>query len=69
MNKISSKYGNSKYIIKNHKIAHHVYLIHHGYQFLEIAKPPRLYHPARQFDTSEYLIYLEIFQQNKYHEL
>ena len=41
MNKISSKYANLKYMIKNHKIAHHVY------QFLEIAKPPRLYLPRR----------------------
>ena len=30
------------------------YMSRHVYQFLEIGKPPRLYHPPRQFDTSEY---------------
>ena len=35
-------------------ISHHVYLIRHVYQFLEIGKRPHLYHLPRQFDRSEY---------------
>ena len=31
-------------------------LLTHVYKFFEIGKPPRLYHPPRQFDSSEYMI-------------